>query len=294
MTYLLAIGGCSDAVTGRIDRYDPAANRWTCVGSLGCRRQNLAAAVLDGRIYACGGLDYESDPDRTVEQGDLTGQDWVEDAWLKDPRYFHAAVTLGGRLYVLGGCCSADREASIDVFEPGDPGQPDSEGRWVRAGELPVAMAPAIATVQDGRVWIAGELELSMWELWSGELPSGPWTREAAFALDRRFPAVCAFDGAFYFCGGVTGDPEGEQAPSARVERFDLASRALQALPDLPTARHGGTAIGADGRVYVLGGYELSSSEGMPAVEAFELADQTWRSLAPLEEGRYGVCVLAI
>ena len=199
-------------------------------------------------------------------------------------------MSLGGKLYVLGGC-NADRETSIDVFEPGDGAE--SEGRWVRAGELPVAMAPAFATLVDRRVWIAGELDFMKWELWSGELPGGPWTREAAFSLDRRFTAVCAFDGAFYFCGGVTGDPEGEQTPSARVERFDLASRALQALPDLPTARHGAAAIGADGRVYVMGGFELSSSDGMPVVEAFDLAARTWHSLAPLEEGRYGICALA-
>lgn len=293
MTYLLAMGGCSDAVSDRIDRYDPAADRWTCVGKLGFARFSLAAAVLDGRIYACGGLDYEADPAVTVEQSDLTGKEWATDARLNAPRYFHAAVSLGGKLYVLGGC-SADREPSIDVFEPADAADPASEGRWVPAGELSVPVAPAFATVIDGRVWIAGEVEFTQWELWSGELPGGPWTREAAFSLDRRFPAVCAFDGAFYFCGGVTGDPEGEQTASARVERFDLASRALQALPDLPTARHGGTAIGADGRVYVIGGYELSSSDGMPVVEAFELAAQTWRSLEPLEVGRYGICALAI
>jgi len=290
MTYLLAIGGCSDAVTGRIDRYDPAADSWTSIGSLGCRRQNLAAAVFEGRIYACGGLDYESDPDKSVEQGDLTGAEWVEDPWLKDPRYHHAAVNLGGRLYVLGGCCSTDRESSIDVFEPSG----ESESRWVRAGELPVPMAPAIATVVDGRVWIAGELEYSKWELWSGELPAGPWTREAAFSLDRMWPAVCAFQGAFYFCGGVVGDQESEQTLSPRVERFDLASRSLQALPDMPTARQGATAVGADGRVYVMGGFDPSSSEAMTALEAFDLAAQTWHTLAPLEEGRYGICALAI
>ena len=292
MTYLLAIGGYSDDVTGRIDRYDPAEDRWTRVGDLVHPRMNVEAAVHEGRIYTCGGLDDEGDAIPDVEQSDLTAMEWVDDSWLKAPRYGHAAVSLGDKIYVLGGA-SGDRESSIDVLEPGGiVGEPCYDGRWVRAGELPVALGPAIATVLDGRVWIVGELELTQWEVWSGELPAGPWTREAAFSLDRRWPAVCAFEGAFYFCGGVAGEEESEQTPSPRVDRFDLASRSVQALPSMPTARHSASAVGADGRVYVMGG--CNAAEAMPAVEAFDLAEQTWRDLAPLEEGRYGICALAI
>lgn len=293
MTYLLAIGGFTDDVTGRIDRYDPAGDRWTCVGNLVNPRQIITATVHEGRIYTCGGVDDEGDAIPDVEQSDPSATEWVEDSWLKAPRYGHAAVSLGDKIYVLGGFGESGLDASIDVLEPrGIVGEPSYDGRWVRAGELPVPMHPAVATVLDGRVWIVGEREVTQWEVWSGELPAGPWTREAAFSLDRRFPAVCALGGAFYFCGGAVGEEETEQTPSPRVDRFDLASRSLQALPDMPTARHSAAAVGADGRVYVIGG--CRGAEVMPELEAFDLAEQTWRNLAPLEEGRFGICALAM
>ncbi|HET7551223.1 MAG TPA: kelch repeat-containing protein [Gemmatimonadaceae bacterium] len=68
----------------------------------------------------------------------------------------------------------------------------------------------------------------------------------------------------------------------------------------MPTARCGAAAVGADGHLYVISGNTLSqrpfdaSGGVLTTLEAFDLAEQTWRSLAPLEEGRTGICAIAI
>jgi hypothetical protein len=43
--------------------YDPAANRWTALAYVPTARDHLAAAVIDGRLYAVGG------PHRELIQG---------------------------------------------------------------------------------------------------------------------------------------------------------------------------------------------------------------------------------
>src|SRR6185312_6786225 len=100
---------------------------------------NVEATLLDGRIYTCGGIDDEGDLVPTVEHSDLTAKDWVKEYSLKDPRTGHAAISLGEKIYVLGGA-NDDRETSIDVLELGGIVEPDYDAPWVRAGELPVAM----------------------------------------------------------------------------------------------------------------------------------------------------------
>lgn len=59
----------------------------------------LAATVLDGRIYVAGGLGA----DRTFAVFDPVSGDWESLAVLPDGRYHVAMTTYAGRIYIFGG-----------------------------------------------------------------------------------------------------------------------------------------------------------------------------------------------
>ena len=47
--------GCTVCVA--VERYDPRANRWSSVPTMGTRRKHLGVAVYNNMIYAVGGRD---------------------------------------------------------------------------------------------------------------------------------------------------------------------------------------------------------------------------------------------
>eukprot|EP01043_Picozoa_sp_COSAG02_P085314 COSAG02_NODE_22981_length_733_cov_1.364353_2_plen_78_part_01 len=57
-TAIIVIGGYDGS--GRFssgERYDPAQNAWSPIASMGTARDDHAAAVIDGLLYAIGGKD---------------------------------------------------------------------------------------------------------------------------------------------------------------------------------------------------------------------------------------------
>lgn len=90
------------------DIFDPATNTWTAAAPLTTARNAAAAAVLDGRIVVVGG---RSPGIRASDQTSLAScevYDPATDRWSAGPalpqaRASLAAVTLGGRIYALGG-----------------------------------------------------------------------------------------------------------------------------------------------------------------------------------------------
>eukprot|EP01047_Picozoa_sp_COSAG01_P134903 COSAG01_NODE_65099_length_274_cov_0.748571_1_plen_83_part_10 len=57
--------------------YDPTTNTWTAIAPMGTRRAELAAATLNGKIYALGGADDGSSLLNTAEAYDPTTNTWT-------------------------------------------------------------------------------------------------------------------------------------------------------------------------------------------------------------------------
>ena len=59
-----------------LHRYDSMANAWEAVASMSTARQSLAAAVVDGKLYAMGGYDGPNWLS-SVERYDPAKNEWV-------------------------------------------------------------------------------------------------------------------------------------------------------------------------------------------------------------------------
>jgi hypothetical protein len=102
--------------TGRLDRYDPVADRWDTLAPIPpspvSGRQvggGLALAALDGRLAAFGGEWF----DRAAPGGGgVFAETWLydpaADVWragppMPTPRHGLAAATIGGAVYAIAG-----------------------------------------------------------------------------------------------------------------------------------------------------------------------------------------------
>ncbi len=61
-----------------VERYDPTANQWYTVASMGTRRAYSACTVYDGYIYVAGGRDGRS-RFSSVERYDPMANMWMND-----------------------------------------------------------------------------------------------------------------------------------------------------------------------------------------------------------------------
>lgn len=107
-----------------VARFDPATATWAEMAPLAVSRSAFAAAVVDGRILAIGGLSRPplsgSFLVATVEQYDPATNVWSPRASLPTARHRIAAATLGGRVYVVGGLTGSEFEplATVESYDP--------------------------------------------------------------------------------------------------------------------------------------------------------------------------------
>src|SRR5439155_6496081 len=102
-----------------VEAYDPSTDVWTTNPPLPTARGELAAAVVDGTLYAVGGANDESFL-TTVEAYDPIANSWTTKASMSTARVGLAAAAVSGGLYAVGGVdgSSYERAATLEAYEP--------------------------------------------------------------------------------------------------------------------------------------------------------------------------------
>jgi N-acetylneuraminic acid mutarotase len=101
---------------------------------------------------------------------------------------------------------------------------------------------------------------------------SAAWEARAPLPLPRTEVAAATVGSEIMVLGGFTID----RGASTRVDAYSPARNRWRRLPDLPIGVHHAMAVGADGRLHVLGGY---TDAGVPLRSAFVLERGRWRAL---------------
>jgi N-acetylneuraminic acid mutarotase len=105
----------------------------------------------------------------------------------------------------------------------------------------------------------------------SGAAPAD-WEERAAMPLPRTEVAAAVVGSEIVVLGGFTLD----RGASTRVDAYSPARNTWRRLADLPVGIHHAMAVGAGGRLYVLGGYDVA---GVPLRTTLVLEGNRWRAL---------------
>jgi len=98
------------------------------------------------------------------------------------------------------------------------------------------------------------------------------WESRAPLPVPRTEVAAATVGSEIAVVGGFTADG----GASARADAYSPALDRWRRLPDLPVGVHHAMAVGAGGKLYVLGGYH---ARGVPLRTAFVLERGRWRAL---------------
>ena len=245
----------------------------------GGARQEVAAAVVGGKIYVAGGLVANGATAR-VEAYDPVAREWSRVAPLPIRLHHPMAVGYHGRLYVIGGITTGlggTDSARVFMLE-GD--------RWTEAPSMHHARGAGSAVVVGNRIVVAGGISGGR-EVAPVEIFDGKTWRDGADMPSPLDHVGAATDGRYVYVAG--GRRSGSHFAS--FQRYDPVADAWQRLRSMPTARSGLGVAFAAGHVVVIGG---EGPRIFPEVEAFDVARGTWRRLPNMGVLRHGLGTIAI
>jgi hypothetical protein len=261
----------------------PVQSAWSVGADMPTRRSELASALLDGRIYAAGGIGENWTVRNEVERYDPATDTWEMVAPLPVGLHHFGMAALGGRVYVTGGYADMNFTADQAATYAYDP----ATNAWTTVAPMPVPRAAHAMVAIDGKLYVVGGVGTNAEKLliydpatdtWDDTAPPLPTPREhlAAVAMDENY---------LYVIGGRT-----DQNLSL-VEAYSPSQRAWisNPLPEMITPRSGITAGVIDGVIHVTGGEDLTSEVTYRQHEGFNLLAAVWETLEPLPTARHGL-----
>lgn len=255
--HILAIGGFSgESIFDFVEsRRLSGAGRWRDIAPMPTPRDNLATAVLGGRVYAMGGADEVADT-AVVEIYDPETRRWSQGPALPGPRGAASAAVLDNVLYVAGGGVGPEAMASMVVLDPKKKGwrsvapmpTPRFQLRLVASGRYLYAIGgrapgPSLTTVE------RYDPEADRWRAVRPLLEARAAPGVVATKISGRRILVVA--------GGAVFGADGNFVDGRRTtEIFDVDSGRWKLLGVLfPRTRASfGCAVDGDGAVLAIGG----------------------------------------
>ncbi|HET6656496.1 MAG TPA: kelch repeat-containing protein [Gaiellaceae bacterium] len=275
---------------------------WTFAAPMSQRRSYIAAAELDRKIYAAGGMVGETGRFLSVFQRfDPAANDWVTLTPLPDPTRAAAGAALDGVVYVFGGQTDAgvtDRVLAYDI----------AKGEWEDRAPLPRPLFNEAAVAMDGKIYVLGGFSggKELRSVYVYDPPSDSWSVSAPMPIPNHTFGAVDFQGGIWTFGGRRGeetlrdvfifDPQAEKwragptmpkpmelngtavwGPEIHTiwehtyQIYDARTGEWSQGPEPLVPRHGLKAFAIDGTLYAVGGCttELHDSQ---VVEARNIA----------------------
>ncbi len=275
-----AVPQAKPAPTGRHVAYDPALDAWQALADLPAARHHPGLAVGAGRLYALGGY-------AAGERGDwlMQAQSWVydanADAWQQAPEAPEAhgeSVALGfdNAIHVIGGRTPRRDNASAWQHYTDSDRHLVFDARaatWQRLAPAPTARYSAAGALIEGRLYVTGGRTMTggnVAALDVYEPGEDRWRAAAPMPQAQGGLAAATLGGRLIALGGEFFGREGAGVYD-EVWAYDPQRDHWDALPPMPTARHGLGAVSIDDSLYAIGGATSAGARGTSAaVEVFE------------------------
>ena len=92
---------------------------WQTLAPMPSFRQELASAVLDGKVYVMGGLSWENVALKTVEEFDPKTNAWRPMADMPTARFILTAESTAGQVFAIGGAATDfTTQSAVEALRP--------------------------------------------------------------------------------------------------------------------------------------------------------------------------------
>lgn len=212
--------------------------------------------------------------------GCSTQPDISNELVLESPRYGHAAVTDGEKLYILAGANHTGMLSDIEIIDP-------NTGHHEVLADMLIHRR-YFSAVFDGKesIYIIGGVNFVGKRLRFERRVEvfNTKTRKVTFAPPVLFPTrintAVFHDGNIYVMGGAYPTRKGLK-PTNISKMFNIASQTWHRIADMPTAKTT-RAVVYQNKIYVVGGYNRKTA--MTVFERYDPKTNQWQSLPAMPE----------
>ena len=209
-----------------VEMYDPVTDTWTQKADMPTPRSYLSTSVMDGKIYAIGGMSSSTEQGRleTVEVYDSATDTWAKTESINHARSCAAISVVNGEIYAMGGRGWSGIQSepdpylsSVEVFNLKTNG-------WQKRTEMPAPKTSHTASVIDGKIYVIGgyvqeDKKLkNLATIESYDPTTDRWTQEPEMLIGKSGHTTEVIDGKIYIFGG---DSRFGEDPLTSVEVYD-------------------------------------------------------------------------
>ncbi|MFC1712566.1 sigma-70 family RNA polymerase sigma factor [Candidatus Poribacteria bacterium] len=235
---------------------------WTEKADMPTARVDLSTSVVDGTIYAIGGLAARGVFLPTVEAYDPVTDTWTKKADMPTPRAGHSASVVDGVIYAIGG--GWPFLSTVEAYDP-------AIDTWTKKADMPTKRDWFSTSVVDGVIYAIGGWD-DPWVLSTVEAydpATDTWTKKADMPTPRFCLSTSVVNGEIYAFGG-----EDLATAFATVEAYDPATDTWTRKTDMPTGKFMFSISAVNGKIYAIGGG--GGDALLSAVEEYDPVTDTW------------------
>lgn len=253
-----------------------AGNVWFPMAPITTARSDLAAAAVNGLIYAIGG-GVTSSALNTVEVYNPTTNSWSTAAPMPTARGDLAAVAVNGLIYAIGGSnASTTNLNTVEVYNP-------TSNSWSTAASMPTARSALAAVAVNGLIYAIGgsnaSVAMNTVEVYNPA--SNSWSTAAAMPTARLYLAAAAANGLIYAIGGSNSSG----STLNTVEVYHPSGNNWGNTFNMPTARWALAAAAVNGLIYAIGG-TTAGDNSLNTVEVYNPSSASWSTAAAMSTPR--------
>jgi N-acetylneuraminic acid mutarotase len=264
---------------------------WKTHASLpGGARQEHGVTAVGNTIYAVGGLQNGVVTGGT-EIYDTATEKWSTIAALPTTIHHANVVTVGGKVYVLGGMLSFTDWSPISATFVYDP---ITGGNWTRLADMPNARGASAVGVHGTTVWIIGgenNRQSPVAHVSSYDTVSGKWTSypQAPLPGPRDHGGGAVVGDTFVYAGGRTGAQTSWKG-NTWVMNLTAAEKKWVEKASMPTPRGGIATAKLDEKIYTFGGEgnPKETSGVFSESQAYDPKTDSWANLPRMATPRHG------
>ncbi|MDD3792125.1 MAG: kelch repeat-containing protein [Candidatus Bathyarchaeota archaeon] len=257
---------------------DPA---WSTLSSMPTPRAGFGLAVVNGKIYAIGGINSDNVPLRTVEEYNPVTDTWTTRLSMPTARSGFAVAVYNHKIYVIGGTVGDGYVGNNEVYDP-------VTNTWTTKASMPTPRADLCASTIDGKIYLIGGKKYSSSAPFYIETDTNECYDPVSDIWETKTPIPTAVQG--YGCVVVDkkifviGGSREPTSPGTSItvnnnQVYDSITDKWSTAASLPTATSYGAAAATQGYlapqgIYYVGGFTGGVFTGQ--VKILTLSNNSW------------------
>lgn len=232
-----------------------------------------AAVPKKHRIYLFGGFVTGS----TTYEYNPEADSWSRKAAMPTPRYGLAAVTLNGKIYVLGGSNGSAATGALEVYDP-------DHNSWSQKAPMPTPRVFLAAAVVNGKIYAiggspdcCGDSGTDVVEVYDPITNS--WSRAASLPKELQVSAAVTINDKIYVFGGFI---PGSGVQGSTFE-YDPAMNKWSPKADMQEPRDQAPAVVLGGIAHVVGGSVACHCQARDTHDSYTPPSPPLQPMADLE-----------